>query len=128
MEFFAGIDAHGGMNGGVEVGDGDGVLFDLFAFLFVGDSVGAHVVESASCKDEAEGGALVSASTSVVEFGGASELGSDGYEGFVEESLFFQIANECGEGGVEFLNENVLVELAFEVCVPPGAVDEIEVV
>ena len=45
MEFPGWIDAEGGMDGSVEVGQGDGIL-DWLLREFVGDAVGSLVVEA----------------------------------------------------------------------------------
>ena len=115
------------MDGGVEVGDGDGVFEDLFGEV-IGDAVGAAVIEAAAGEEEAEGGALVTAASTGVELGGAAELGAEGDEGFVEQTVGFEVGDEGGEGVVEVFDEEVLFFLAVVVGVPAGAVDEAEVV
>ena len=86
------------------------------------------MIETASGEDEGEGGALVTATAPSIKASRASELGADGDEGFVEELLLLEIANQCGDGGVQLLNEEVLIGVAFVVDVPTGAVHEVEVV
>ena len=53
-KFVGGIDAEGGMNGGMEIGDRDRV-FDRFFGEVVGGSVGTLVFEPAAGEDEREG-------------------------------------------------------------------------
>ena len=70
----------------------------------------------------------MAAPAAVVELGRATEFGADRDKRFVEKSQSFQIANQRGQCPVEFLDQNVLIELPLEVRVPAGAVDEVEVV
>ena len=122
-----GVDSQGGMNGGVEVGDGDRVPDNLFGEV-VGGTEGALMIQTTPGENEREGRSLMAAAAVAVELGGTSELGGDDNEGFVEESFFFKVAHKRGEAVVEVLNEFVLLELSFPVGVPTGAVDEARVV
>ena len=116
------------MDGGVKIGHGHRVFLDFFAELVVGDAVGAHVIESSTGEDQTESRSLMTPSAPVVELGGTPELGADCHQCLIEQALLFQIANQRGQGGVEFLNQNVLIELSLEMSIPTRAVDEIEVV
>ena len=49
-EFVGGIDAEGGVDGGVEIGDADGV-FETFFGEIVGGSIGASVFEPSAGED-----------------------------------------------------------------------------
>ena len=68
------------------------------------------------------------ATTATVEFRRTAELCSDDNECLVEELLALKIGHQSREGGVEFLDEQVLVVDAFIVHVPAGAVHEVEIV
>jgi hypothetical protein len=86
------------------------------------------MAQTAAGQHEAESVGLVAATAAAVELAGATELGADHDEGFVEETFFLEIGNQRGERGVELADENVLVELAGVVGVPTGAVDKIQIV
>ncbi len=82
------------MDGGVEVGDADRVFHGKFAEI-IGGAISALVIEAASGEDQGESGALVTAPAAAVESGRATEFGADDDEGFVEESLVFEILCGC---------------------------------
>jgi|GEM_PF-6297196 len=67
-------------------------------------------------------------STPTIELGWAAELGGNDDERLVEHVPRFEIGNERGEGGVEFLDQLVLFQDALVVGVPAGAVEEVEVI
>ena len=115
------------MNRGVEVGDGDGVLDDLLA-EFVGDAVRSLMFQAAASEQQAEAGTLMSATASPVIGSRPAELRADGDECLVEDALSLEVRDQSGQGDVEFLDEQVLVLLAFVVSIPAGAVDEVEIV
>ena len=66
--------------------------------------------------------------TAAIEASGTAKLGVDDDKGLVEELAAFEIGNQSGEGAVEFLNEQVLLDLAVVVGIPAGAVHEVEIV
>ena len=78
-KFFGGIDTECSVEGGVEVGDGDGAI-DNFAAEVIGSADDESGFESAAEDGDGEGGALVTASAPAVKFGWASEFGADGDE------------------------------------------------
>jgi hypothetical protein len=85
-EFLAGVDAHRGMDGGVEIHQRHGIL-TIFLGEVIGDAVGAAVLQAAAGQHHREGGALVAAATAAVEFGRTAKLGADGDEGLVEQAF-----------------------------------------
>ena len=106
-KFVGGIDAEGGMNGGMKIGDRDRVFDRLFGEV-VGGSVGTLVFEPAAGEDEGEGRSLVTAAAVAIEFGRASELGGNHDEGFVEEVFPSEVVYEGGDSVVEVTDEPVL--------------------
>ena len=65
---------------------------------------------------------MMSATAAAVEFSGSAELGAHSHQGLVEEVVFLKVGDEGGEGVVQFLDEEVLLELALVVSVPSGTV------
>tara|TARA_B100000929_G_C15330495_1_gene360490 strand:- start:224 stop:460 length:237 start_codon:yes stop_codon:yes gene_type:complete len=78
VEFLGRIDAESRMNGGVKVGQGDGIL-DWLLRKFVGDAVGSLVVEAPTREQEAEALRMVATTTAAVESRGTPELGAYGH-------------------------------------------------
>ena len=81
--------------------------------------------QSAASKDTAEGRALMTASTVAVELRRAAKLGRDDNQGLVQKAFVLEVRDQRGDGGVEFLNQAVLIENALVVDVPAGAVEEV---
>src|SRR4029453_1888017 len=58
----------------------------------------------------------------------AAEFAGDDDQRFVEQLFLFEVENERGQGFVELLDERVLLQDAFVVNVPAGAVEKVEIV
>ena len=121
MQFLGGVDAESRMYGGMEIGQGNGIL-DRFLGQLVGNTMGSLVVEAATGKQEAKALRMVSAATAAIESSRSTELGAHGHQGLVEQVVFLKVGDEGGEGVVQFLDEEVLLELALVVSVPSGTV------
>ena len=78
MEFLGWIDTESRMDGGMEVGQGDGILNRLLR-KFVGDAVGSLMVEAPTREQEAEALRMVATTTAAVESRGTPELGAYGH-------------------------------------------------
>lgn len=126
MEFLGWIDSESRMDGGVEVGQGDGIL-DRLLRKFVGDAVGSLMVQAPTREQEAEALRMVTTATAAVESCGTPELGAYGHQGLVEQVIFLKVSDKGGQCIVQFLDEEVLIELALVMGVPAGAVEEVEV-
>ena len=121
MEFLGGIDAESGMYGGMEIGQGNGIL-DRFLGQLVGNTVCSLVIEAATGKQEAKALRMMSATSTAVESSRSTELGAHSHQGLVEQVVFGKASDKGGQGIVQFLDEEVLLELALVVSVPSGAV------
>src|SRR6185369_3201166 len=84
--------------------------------------------QSAAGKDATERLSLVTAPTAAVEFGGAAKLGGDDDQRLVEHSPRFEVSDQRGHRLTKFADQLVLLEDAAIVNVPPGAVEEVEIV
>ena len=123
VEMALGVDAQRTMDGGVQVGHGDGVLKDGLAQL-IGGADGLSGLQSAASQRDAKRLRVMAASAAVVEFGRATKLGGDDDEGLIKELVRFEIGDERGEGLIEIADEEVLILLAFEMRVPDsGAIN-----
>ena len=111
-EFEGGIDAKSGVNCGMEVGDGDGGFDDLFA-EFVGHAVGTLMYQATAREQQAEATALVSSTAATIVHSGPAEFGADRDECFVEDPLMLEVSNESRQCDIEFLDQQVLILLAF---------------
>ena len=111
----------------MQVRDGDGPR-DGFHGQVVGLTDSRAGFQPAAGEDDAEGFGIMAATATRVESGGAAEFRGHDDERFVETLFLFEVFDECGECRVEFANESVLLKNAFIVDVPPGSVDEVEIV
>lgn len=100
-----GVDTKLVEDGGLEVGDVDGVFGDVVADV-VGGSVGSGL-DAAASHPHGEGvGVMVSAVVALFEFGAdvvlhhgcAAKFATPDDEGAVEESTLFEIGNEASDG------------------------------
>src|SRR5437762_2414957 len=62
-----------------------------------------------------------------VEAGRAAKFAGDDDQRFVEQPLVFEVEHERGESFVELLNQPVLLQDAFVMNIPAGAVQKIEI-
>ena len=72
--------------------------------------------------------ALMAASAAAVEFRRPAEFGGDDDQRLIQQPLLFQIRDQRRDGGVQLLDQLVLLEDALVVDIPAGAVEEVQVV
>lgn len=121
------VDAHCGEDGGEEVGDADRVGDDLFAEV-AGLSPGPLVGETPSGEDAGKCCSLMAPTPSAVKLRRAAKFCGDHNQCFIQQLLCFEIGDQGGDCSAELLDEPVLIEDAFVVDIPSGAIQEVEVV
>ena len=66
-------------------------------------------------------------STAAIKGSGSSKLGSHHNQRLIQKLVFFQIQNHGRYGTIQFLNQDMLIQLPLIVRIPASAVDEVQV-
>lgn len=111
----------------VEVRNRNRVFENLFPQL-IRHSISALMLQAASSQNHAEGGALVTTSSSTIKLRGPSKFRTNHNQSLVENALVLEILDKSGKRDIQLLNQHMLILLTFVVSVPSCAIDEIEIV